>query len=165
DVLTYGIYKHVNLPPLFVSDPGVSQLNDAFAIRRVLLRVRHLHDGHAFIIELAKELHDFFALTGMQVSRGFIGEQKFRLGDDRPGNPDQLLLAAGKLAWVQIFFTDDPKAIEHVGHERGALAFTVAAIRQRYIEVLVNRQVIEQMILLKHEADLLVSQRSTLLRL
>ena len=47
----------------------------------------------AFVIELAKELHDFFALTGMQVSRGFISEQKLRLSDDCPGNTYELLLA------------------------------------------------------------------------
>ena len=57
--------------------------------------MRDLHDGHAFIIELAKQLHDFFALTGVQVSRGLISEQKLGLSDDRPGNTYQLLLSAG----------------------------------------------------------------------
>ena len=52
----------------------VAQLNDAFALGGILLGVRDLHDGHPFVIELAKQLHDFFPLTGVQVSRRLIGE-------------------------------------------------------------------------------------------
>src|SRR5438067_8360613 len=100
----------------------------------------------------------------MQVSSGFICEQKFRSGDDRPGNADQLLLATRKLAWIQIFFTDDLETVEHVGYECGALACAVPAIRQRYIEILVNREIVEQMILLKHETNLLVAQCRSLFR-
>src|SRR5207247_11051937 len=94
----------------------------------------------------------------------FICEQKLRSGDDRPGNADQLLLSTRKLAWIQIFFTDDLETVEHVGYECGALACAVPAIRQRYIEILVNREIIEQMILLKSETDLLVPQCRSLFR-
>src|SRR6266566_2592142 len=146
-------------------NPAVAQLNDPLAVRRVLLRMRDLNDGHAFIIELAKQLHDFFALTGVQVSRGFVSEQKLRFGDDRACNTYQLLLATGKLTRIQIFFADDLETVERVGHQSSALAFAVAPIGERDIEVLVNREVIEQVILLKHEADLLVSQRGAFLRL
>src|SRR5206468_777172 len=76
-------------------NPAVAQLNHPLSIRCIFLRVRDLNDGHAFVIELAKQLHDFFALTGVQVSRGFVGEQKLGLGDDRSGNTNQLLLSAG----------------------------------------------------------------------
>ena len=39
------------------------------------------------------------------------------------------------------------------------------AIRQWDIEVFVNREVVEQVILLEHESDLFVPQRSAFLRL
>src|SRR4029453_13614705 len=39
------------------------------------------------------------------------------------------------------------------------------AIRQRDLEVLVNREVVEQMVLLKHETDLLVPERGAFFRL
>src|SRR5262249_61107914 len=39
------------------------------------------------------------------------------------------------------------------------------AIRQRDLEVLVNREIVEQMVLLKDKTDLLVPQRGALLRL
>src|ERR1700757_3775305 len=69
---------------LFVNDPSIAQLNDAFPIRSIFVRVCDLHDGHAFIIELAKQLHNFLSLAGVQVSRRLIGEQKLRISDDRP---------------------------------------------------------------------------------
>src|SRR5206468_1591228 len=115
--------------------------------------MRDLDDGHAFIVKLAEQLHDFFALTGVQIPGRLVGEQKLWLGNDRSRDTHKLLLSAGKLARIQIFFADDLEAIQHVSHQRGALAFAVPAIRQRYIEVLVNRKVIEQMVLLKDEAD------------
>src|SRR5438477_1502433 len=86
-------------------NPAVAQLNNAFAIGSVLLRMRDLDDGHAFIIKLAKQLHDFFALAGVQVSRGFIGEQKLRFSNDRTRNTNELLLSARKLRRIEIFFT------------------------------------------------------------
>src|SRR5213592_677726 len=76
-------------------NPAVAQLNHPLSIRCIFLRVRDLHDGHAFVIELAKQLHDFFALTGVQVSRRLISEQKLGLSDDRPGDTYELLLSAG----------------------------------------------------------------------
>ena len=69
----------------------------------------------------------------------------FGLGDDRACDADQLLLAAGKLARIKILFPDDVEAIERVGDDRGALAFAVRAIGERDVEVLVDRQVVEQM--------------------
>ena len=59
--------------------------------------MRDLHDGHAFVIEFAKQLHDLFTLARVQISRGLVGEQKLRFSDDSARNANQLLLAAGKL--------------------------------------------------------------------
>src|SRR5205814_3143378 len=146
-------------------NPAIAELNDWFAVGGILLGVRDLHDRHALLVQLTEELHDLFALAGVQVSGRFIGEQKLRLGDDRSRNADQLLLAAGKLRWIQILFADDLETVEHVRYHRGAFAFFVVAIRQWDIEVFVNREVIKQVILLEHESDLLVPQRGAFLRL
>src|SRR5437867_10283818 len=123
---------------VFFHNPAVAQLNDAFAVRSVFLRVRDLNDGHAVVIEFPKQLHDFFALARVQVSRRLVGEQQLRFGDDRTRNADQLLLSAGKLTRIQIFFADDLETVERVGHQRSALTFAVSAIGERDVEVLVN---------------------------
>src|SRR4029077_17327892 len=77
---------------LYVNDPAIPQLNDAFAVGGVFLGVRHLHDGHALFIQLAEELHDLFALAGVQVPSRFISKQKLWLGNDRARDAYQLLL-------------------------------------------------------------------------
>ncbi len=100
----------------------------------------------------------------MEVAGRFVGEDELRLGDDRARDADELLLAAGELAGIEILFPDDGETIERVGDEGAALRFAVAAIRERDVEVLVNRQVIEQVVVLENETDLLVAQDSALLR-
>src|SRR5439155_20072401 len=65
---------------------------------------------------------------------------------------------------IVICISNNLKAIEGVGHERGAFALTIMPIRKWNIEVLVNRQIIEQMILLENGSDLLISQRGALFR-
>src|SRR4051812_432236 len=101
----------------------------------------------------------------MEVAGRFVGEDELRLGNDRPCDADELLLATGELARVEIFFPDDGKAIERIGNERGPLRFAVTAIGKGDVEILVNRQVIKQVVVLKNEADLLVAQDGALLRL
>ena len=98
----------------------------------------------------------------MEVAGRLVGQNEFRFGDDRARDADQLLLAAGELARVKILFPDDREAIEGIGDERGAFRFAVAPIGERDVEVLVNRQVIEQIVVLENETDLLVAQGGAL---
>ena len=73
-----------------------------------------------------------------------------------------MLLPAGELARVEIFFPDDGEAIERVGDERGALRFAVTPIGKGDVEILVNGQVVEQVVVLENETDLLVAQGGAL---
>src|SRR5882724_4517876 len=149
---------------LSLEDPAVAQLHDPFPVGGVFLGVRDLHDCHPFFIQVAKQLHDFLALARVQIASWLIRQQQFGRGNDGAGYSDELLLAAGKLPRIQIFFADNLKTIERVGHECGAFALTIMPIRERNIEVLVNRQIVEQMILLENESDLLISQCGALFR-
>ena len=162
DVLSERFENHDDFPSVAVDDPAVAQLDDAIAIGGVFLRMRDLHDGRPFGVQLLEQLHDFFGLAGVQVAGRLVGQDQFWLGDDRARDADQLLLAAGKLARIEILFADDREAIERVGDERGALRFAVAPIGERDVEVLVNRQVVEQIVVLENETDLLVTQRGAL---
>ena len=49
-------------------------------------------------IQLAEELDDFLARAGVEVARRLVAHQDRRVVDQRPGDGDALLLAAGKLA-------------------------------------------------------------------
>src|SRR5438445_10776838 len=63
------------------NQPSVPQLKRTASVCRVGFRVSDLHDGCALLIQLPKELHDLFGLTGMQVAGGFVGKQEQRLVD------------------------------------------------------------------------------------
>src|SRR5581483_7011372 len=62
---------------LVTGHPSVAQLDDARTVARVRLRVRHLDDRRAGVVQRLEELHDFLALRRMQVARRFIGEEHF----------------------------------------------------------------------------------------
>ena len=81
-----------------------------------------------------------------------------------PCDSDELLLAAGELARVEIFLADDLKAIERIGDHRLAFAAFDIAVGKRNIKVLVNREVIEQMVLLEDKADVPLIELNTVLR-
>src|SRR5262245_4542639 len=57
------------------------------------------------------------------------------------------------------------KAVERVAYHAGALCRLDITVRQRNVEVLVYGQVVDQMIALKHKADVLLVQFHPLLRL
>ncbi len=125
----------------------------------------HLHDGRAFVIELLEKLHDLFALAGMQIAGGLVGQDQFRISDHGARHRDQLLLPAGQLARVEIALADDVEAVERIADNGRALRALDVAVRERNVEVLIHRQVIDQVVALEYEADVLLVEFDAVLRL
>src|SRR5689334_6370302 len=98
----------------------------------------------------------------MKISGGLIGQNEFRTGDDGARDSHQLLLTAGKLARIKVSFSYDLKSIQRVGYECRSFVLADFAIRERDLEVFIYRQIIQQVVLLEHEADLLVAQSGAL---
>src|ERR1043166_10219393 len=106
--------------PLF-HHPTILQLHDATPVLRILLRVCHLHDCRAIRIELLEELHDLFSLARVQIPGRLVGKNQGRLVNQRARHRDELLLATGELARIEILLRHDAEAVERVGHEALAL--------------------------------------------
>ena len=49
-------------------------------------------DGGASDVEVAEEVHDVEAVVAVEIAGGFVAEDELRVGDDRPGHGDTLLL-------------------------------------------------------------------------
>src|ERR1700688_1227345 len=98
----------------FADHPAVLELDDAMAEGGVALGVRDLNDGCAAFVQALKELHDFFALRGMQVTGGLVGENELGILNHRARHADELLLAAGKLIGEKVFLPDDIETVENV---------------------------------------------------
>ena len=79
---------------LFFNYPAVFKPHDPVAIGGVRFGVRYLNDGDAFIIEALKHVHDFFALTGVEVSSWLVGEDDPGISYDSSRDAYKLLLTA-----------------------------------------------------------------------
>src|SRR5213593_1285906 len=92
-------------------------------------------------------------MARVKVAGRLVCQKQPRFGDDGTSNSDELLLTAGKLVGIEIFLGDDLKTIQSIRDNGLAFASLDIAIREGNIQVLVNRQVVQQMILLEDEAD------------
>src|ERR1044072_1930423 len=115
--------------------------------------MRDLNDGCACGVEFLKELNDFLRLARVEIAGRLIREDEFRFRDHRPGDTHKLLLATGKLARIKVLLADNLETIERIGHERGPLRFAVAPIGKRNVEIFVNREVVEQVIILEDKTN------------
>src|SRR5438046_6281348 len=95
-------------------DESVSQLDDAIAVGCVHIRVRHLDDGGALLVQGLEHLHNFFPLIGVQIAGRLVGQDQLRVCNHRPSNADELLLSTRELARIEIFLSDHVKFIERV---------------------------------------------------
>ena len=140
------------------NDEAIAELNDAVAVGRVDVRVGDLNDRRAASIQGLEHLHDLLALVRVKIAGRFVGQDQLRVRDHRPGDADQLLLPAGELARIQILFPDDVKSIQRVADNRIAPGLVHVPVGKRNIQVLVNREIIEQVIVLENETDLFVPE-------
>ena len=124
------------------------------AVGGISLRVRHLNDARAGFVEPAEKFHDFFTLRGMQVAGRFVGQNQLGALNHSSRDSHELLLTAGELIWEEILFADDVEAVKNVANEADALFVGDIFVGERYFQVLEDRQVVNQVVALKNEADI-----------
>src|SRR5436309_11286911 len=100
----------------------------------------------------------------MQISSRFVREDDARIRNHCAGNTDELLLTTGQLRRKQVLLANHLKTIERIANDRLPMFLAHVAIRERQLEVFKNGLVVEQVITLKHEADVLIAQHRALLR-
>ena len=61
--------------------------------------VRHHHNRSSLLMEISQLLENDFLVLGIEVSGRLIGQNDAGIVDQRAGNADSLLLAAGELCW------------------------------------------------------------------
>src|SRR5207249_1901869 len=125
----------------------------------------HLDDRRSALVQRPEQLHDFFALRRVEVTGRLVRKDDLGIRDDRARHADQLLLAARELIRVEIFLADDLKAIEDVADHALPILAADIPVRERDLEVLVDREVVEQVVALKYEPYVLLVQLRTLFRI
>jgi hypothetical protein len=144
-------------------EPTVREIQDAIAVGGIFLGMGNLNDGGAGIVESFEELHDLFALRGVQIAGGLIGKNEFGILDDGTGDTDQLLLPARKLIGKQIFLGDDVEAIEGVANQAGTLFLRDIFVGEGNFEIFVDGEIVDEVIGLKDETDIVFVQFVALL--
>jgi hypothetical protein len=84
------------------------------------------------------------------------------LVDDGASHSYQLLLPSGKLAGKQILLGNNLEPVQCVSHQALPLTAGDIFIRQRQVDVLAHSQIVQQVIALKHHADVALGQFPTL---
>jgi len=125
--------------------------------------VGDLDDGGAFVVEPLEQVHDLFALGRVEVAGGLVRQDHLGVGDHRPGDAHQLLLTAGELGGEEVLLAHDLEAVQGVRHHGRPLLARDVLVGQRQLQILVHRQIVQQVIALEDEADVLLVERRPML--
>ena len=136
-----------------IDHPAVFQLHDSIAVLGPFLIVGDLDDRRPFVVQTLEEIHDFATLVGVEVACRLIRKNNPWIRNDGTSHGDQLLLAAGELTWKEIFLSNDLKPVDRVANDGVAFLLLDVAIRERNVEILVDREVIDQVVALEDETD------------
>ena len=110
--------------------------------------------GAGLVAELAEESKDVGPVGGIEVARRFVGQNEAGAVNERTGNGDALLFAAGKLTGEGSGTGREADAVERRGHARGALGGGDVDELERELNVFGGGERGEQVEELENRADL-----------
>src|SRR6266436_157348 len=125
--------------------------------------MRDLDNRRPRVIQSLEELHNLIALRGMQIPSRLVGENQLRTKDYRTRHAHKLLLAAGKLIREEVFLADYVEAIQRVANQADAFLVRHILVGKWYFQIFKHRQIVDQVIALKHEPDVCFMQLIALL--
>src|SRR5260370_12156942 len=120
---------------LVAEDHAVAQSHHALCEGRDVSLVSDQHDRPTLVVELAEKFHDFETRFGVEVPGWFIGQQNRRVGHQRAGDADALLLPARELVGEVAGSFQETDRFEP-GHGPLPPPLVVAGGNQRHLAVL-----------------------------
>src|SRR5262245_19647652 len=148
--------------PALLDDAAVEQVDRTIGVCCVARIVRHHADRRTAAMQLAEQLHHRFAVRRVEVTRRLVREEDERIASDRAGHCDTLLLTAGELRRIVLHAVAHPHALERIGHALLTLGSRHAAVRERKLDVFVDRQIANQVERLEDESDLAIADAGAL---
>jgi hypothetical protein len=128
----------------------VDEFDASVGLLRDVWVVRDHQNGVAAGVQLAKQPEDDLLIGLVEVPSGFIGKDQFRLIDQRPGDGDALLFAAGKLRRKVRQSVAEPDAFQGIGGLR-FIRDAVEILRQH--DIFERAEIRYEMKLLKDESN------------
>ena len=139
------------------ADDAVGQRHDARGVLLGQLGIVRDHDDQAVVGDFGEQVHDLHARLAIERARRFVGQQDFRVVDERAGDGHALHLAAGKLAGLLVHVVGKPDAAEGVDGAAAALGPSDAGQGKRQLDVFQDGLMRDEVISLEHEADAVVA--------
>ena len=145
------------LLPRVAHHVAVAEADEPGGEARDVRFVRDDHDRGAFAVQFLEQRHQLDRGAAVERAGRLVGEQHFRVVDERPRDRDALLLSAGKLRRPVMHAV--AKAHTRAGRStRGdRRSGCPAGIDHRQFDIAERVEPVEQMELLEHEADLAVA--------
>ena len=113
-------------------------------------------------VHLAEETEQLVRGFAVERAGRLVGEQDARLCDERAGNGGALLLAAGDLVGVLFQKLADAERFRNIDEAGAHLIVALAREDEREIDVILKRERVEQVELLKHEPEMVAAERGGL---
>src|SRR5205823_9942459 len=113
-------------------------------------------------VQFLEQIHHGFAITGVQVTSRLVREQDRGMTSERTRNRDTLLLTTGKLTREMLRAMAHADTLERSNHMFLTLTRRHAAIGERELDVLVHREIADEVKALEDEADLAIADARTL---
>ena len=132
----------------------VEEVDGPGGVGGIALGVRHHDDRGSLGIELGEQFHYFASVLRVEVSRGFIGEDKLGLHHYGTCDGHALLLTAGELLRIMAGAVADGHATHDFRDAFLALSCGHAEVLQWQFDVLFHGELIDEVEALEYEADL-----------
>ena len=138
-------------------DLTVQQADDARCILLGKIGVVCDHNDKAIFRNLLEQIHDLHARFGIERTGRLIGQQDFRIVDQRTRDRDTLHLTAGHLIRLFVDLIAESHALKHFLCTFAALGFGDARKRQRELNIGEHRLMRDQIVGLKDKADRVIA--------
>ena len=126
---------------------------DLFRAVGDLLRVRDEHDRCSLRVQLAEDLHDLTAGSGVQRAGRLVGEQDARLYDHRTGDRHALALTAGELVRIKVHAFFQPNACKRFGGTLAPFAARHVCVEKRQRDIIERGELRQKIKALENETD------------
>ena len=113
----------------------------------------------ADFVEAAEDLHHFQRQVRIEVAGRLVGDEDRRLAHDRARDADALLLAGRQLQRHALLAPEQADLIERRAHALADFLGADAGDDQRQRDVVEDRAVVQQLVILEHHADLAPERR------
>jgi hypothetical protein len=142
---------------LFLNDPAVEEMDGAVGMAGKARIVGDHTDGGALSMEIAQQFHDGFAIAGIEISGGLVGEEDGGFSGESAGDGDALLLASGELGWVMFEAVGHADFFQCFVDTLTSLRGAHAAVGERQFDIFIDGEIADEIKALEDEPDLTVT--------